>query len=347
MRARTFASTLGISALLGLAACTSTISLGAGDLPGSSSSPGTVEPAGDPSLCLAGAITTVADHQNPTALVLDHDAVYWFDDPGVRQLDEYAPKHLMSAPKSGGAATTLATGSGFASLTLDDLRIYWIGPDAADPAAWSVFAMDKTGGPISTITGVTGSTSLVGVDGDRIYLVNSDEGALFSMPKSGGTLTELATIGPGSSRIFGDATSLYWSTGNQAFSVPRAGGATVVLTSALGGDVLLSLDADNLYFVWKGPSLGTVSLPKTGGTPVQLDNGVYPQAVDDRCVYEAPDPATGTVEDLDHTLVGVPKSGSVPALMASGLSEVFAMAADESGLYWTEAFAGRVMRMAR
>src|SRR4051794_34275394 len=108
MRARTLASALGIPALLGLTACTSTISLGTGDA--TSSSSGSVEPTGDPSLCLAGPITTIAENQHPTDLVLDHEYVYWIDNPGIRQEHEYEPQHLMSAPRNGGTPITLAEG---------------------------------------------------------------------------------------------------------------------------------------------------------------------------------------------------------------------------------------------
>lgn len=344
-RARTFASTLLIPTLLGLSACTSTISLGTDDT--TSSSTGAMEYHGDPSLCTTGPITAIAATPSPTALLLDHDAVYWLDDPAIEQINEYQPKHLMSLSKSGGAPATLATGSRFDTIMLDDLTLYWVGENAADPTSVSLYSMAKTGGAITTLNTVTGGMALVGVDSDRIYLQSGYEGALFSMPKAGGGLTQLVAKMPGVIRILIDATNLYWTSKTQAFSMPKSGGTPVVLTSALHGDVLALLDDETLYFYWRNEERSTLTLPKSGGSPTVLHNGMFPRGLDDHCLYESPLEAGVGVETPDKPLLGVPKSGGVPAVIAPGMTMVSAIVGDDSGLYWTDSSAGRVMRMAR
>ena len=342
-RARTIALALTITASTGLTACVDIVSLGSGD---DSPGGGSVEPKADPSLCLTGAITTLADNQNPTDLVVDHDNVYWIDDPGIRQLDEHLPKHVMKAPKSGGAPVVLATGSSISRLMLDDQNVYWTADNGTTPPTDSLFSTPKSGGAITTIVTTGTPVSVVGVDNDSVYLDDVDAATLSSMPRSGGAQTILTATFANDHRILMDAQSLYWTSGNDVFSLPKGGGTPTLLTSALSGDLLSAQDDYSLYFAWKGPGRGTVSVPKSGGAPILLRNGVYPQAVDARCVYEAPW-IEGTVEDTNHMVLGAPKSGDVTATMASGLTDVWAMTVDETGLYWTNAYAGLVMKIAR
>jgi hypothetical protein len=61
--------------------------------------------------------TTLAKHQaQPLELAVDDTSVYWGD---------HISGALMKAPKAGGAAVMLTTGSGFESLAVDDQYVYW------------------------------------------------------------------------------------------------------------------------------------------------------------------------------------------------------------------------------
>ena len=83
MRTRTIATALMISASIGLTACITTVSLGSG---GSGGSVGVAPLEGHSNPCLGDQITTLAENQHPTKLILDQDNVYWLDEPPTDEL---------------------------------------------------------------------------------------------------------------------------------------------------------------------------------------------------------------------------------------------------------------------
>ena len=99
---------------------------------------------------------------------------------------------IMVAPSSGGAATALGHFEGApGDLALDDASVYVL-----SLGTWSA------GGEIDTT-----------------------QGSLMKMPKSGGPVTVLADHLSGPRSLVVDATSVYWSASNVAWKIAKTGGS--------------------------------------------------------------------------------------------------------------------------
>jgi hypothetical protein len=350
MKSRTIASTLMAAALFSLSACADTVS------PGSGQSDQSLVPTGDPSLCLTGPITTLVQTGAPVDLILDDDNVYWIDLPGVREEHDSDVWHLMRTPKGGGATVVLTKGLSFYEVVAAGPNLYWVGTNSGAPTTFSLFSIPKSGGAVTTLTPVGVDTRFVGVDGSLAYFANKYAGTLSSMSTSGGPQTVIASalsLGDPAlgDTVLMDAQNFYWSSDNEVFRLPKTGGAPTILTSQLDAGYLSVQDAQNLYFSSNAPSnqpdkINTIAVPKTGGNPTVIHDGVNPSAVDDRCFYESPYKG-GVADEPSHLVVGSPKNGGAPALMASGMTTISAMTADATGLYWTDTWSGRIMKMAR
>lgn len=345
-RARTIATTLMISASLGLGACINTVSLGSG---GSGGSGGVGPLEGHSNPCLGDQITTLAANQHPqlpTAFVLDQDSVYWIDAPSVNDLGQDTPMQLKSVPKSGGAVAVLATAKSFRQIHVADDDIYWMSDDGTDHVTASLYSTPKSGGgAITTIAVLPARQYLVAVDSSTAYFQDYEALTFSSMPRSGGVQTILVPGAPKLAWFLLDTQSIYWSSGNEAFSLPKSGGTPTHLASLPAGALLRGQNAQNLYFNLANDTEHSLLVSKSGGSPTLFGNGRFTMAVDDHCTYWTPWPtsAGGTFD----TLLGAPMSGGAASTLVTGLTAAAVMAADESGLYWIHPDAGLVMKMAR
>ncbi len=156
---------------------------------------------------------------------------------------------------------------------------------------------------------------------------------LLMVPKDGAPATLFAASPEvaGATETVANASTVYWNDMYGALrSKPKLGGPAVdVATEQSGG--ALTLDGTHLYWL-AGPALRRVAL--TGGSPEDLAVvGAWDVAIWQGDAFLA----AGT-EILRVT------PGSAPVVLVSGQSGAAHIAADASGVYWTEPDAGRVKK---
>jgi hypothetical protein len=148
-----------------------------------------------------GATTTVASAAGAFQIALGDSAVYWL-----------APQGLMTAPKTGGAAVTLA--SGFLPLPTNGLAVngaavyFTSGPPSGQPGI-SEIGLD--GGAIAVVAPTPPAVGggPVALDATRVYWADMS-GSVYAAPLTGGTATLLATGQVNVVSIAVDESAVYW-----------------------------------------------------------------------------------------------------------------------------------------
>jgi hypothetical protein len=212
---------------------------------------------------------------------------------------------VSRSPLAGGPSTTLATGpvkAGFA-LAADASDVYWSAGD-------SVFGVPAAGGSKVTLASGHGEAVIgISLDATNVYWLDAGtreaDTTLLAVPRTGGTVTTLATHLSEPTNVVSDGTDVYWgdSYSGAIVRVPRAGGAPTTLytdmTAQAYGDQTQTSD---VYF---------------GGI-----------TVDDTSVYW-----TNTV--ASRNVMKVAKTGGTAVTLAAGLPAPQAIAVDSTSLYWT------------
>jgi hypothetical protein len=151
-------------------------------------------------------------------------------------------------------------------------------------------------------------------------------------PESGGTPVVVAQSG--GVALFDDQ-NVFWIRGNfddhgvavswSVVAAPQSGGAkTTLYTSTTNGGELLAVDRENVYVAYDANDHGleqrTISVPKTGGTPVLLTALKPPTFVDDWnfCVDDQ-----SFYYEKNGQFWSQPKSGGSPIALAPSDSEHF------------------------
>lgn len=146
-----------------------------------------------------------------------------------------------------------------------------------------------------------------------------------------------------------DEDRVYWSSFSTYTigSVSKLGGEPLILFP--GYVIAFAVDDTRLYFSTPaGENAGDLlAMPKTGGTPAPLFPGnqvlqVGAVAVDASCCY-------WTLKDNfgKHHFVAAPKGGGEPFTIAYLKAEFSLVAADSSGVYWTDWQGGTVSMLAK
>jgi hypothetical protein len=180
------------------------------------------------------------------AVAVDGTSVYWAE-AGAQGIA------IRSAPRAGGAATTLGSASAGQwrnALAVDDARVY------VTPGAALIAEVAKSGGPTTSLA--VRAESLA-IDSSYVYFTNAGAGTVSKMPLAGGAPTVLATNQSGPWRIALDATSVYWGAdqdGGSVMKVAKAGGAPVQLAKACGEPRAIAVDGANVY--WADPAHGRI-----------------------------------------------------------------------------------------
>lgn len=193
------------------------------------------------------------------AVATDQSFVYWSSSapsPGADTLvkTDFAGKEtsVVGEPSAG-----------MTSIAVDATHAYWT-RYSGDAASGAVLRVPLSGGATVALAWGTGFIQLA-IDGDDIYWLSDGtsenswtDGALYTVKKSGGEPTQLATSLHGATRLAVDATHVYWTEayGMLIRKVPRSGGDAVTLATSDGNPQGIAVDDHAVY--WVDPGNGRI-----------------------------------------------------------------------------------------
>jgi hypothetical protein len=267
------------------------------------------------------------------AIAVDATSVYWTD-------KGYGT--VMKVALTGGTAVTLASGQNEpAGIAAASGAVYW-----ANQGSGTIMA-SVAGGPPTTFA--SGQLHATGVTADSASLywagngTGATNGTVASAPLDGGAYVVLAVSPPYSGfAIKVDSTNVYFTCASPGslMRVAIDGSTPAAMLATTGGLALdMAIDSVNAYWTTGG---GIMEVPLDGGVTVPLASGVaYGIAADPSGVY-----STASLPDAG-SVSRVSSDGGNPLPLASGLADPTAIAVDSSSIYWINAGAGTVMRLAK
>ncbi len=221
-----------------------------------------------------GDVVELASGRGIFALAFDADSVYFL-----------VPENLSvhKVPKSGGAATTLATEQeGLSAIAVDESHVYWAGAEG-------VFRVAKSGGRVETVAQNLSVPNGLFVDGQHAYWYSPMAGKLARVVKKGGKPTPLVSEDVTLHTFFIDDAWLYWSFGSekkaQLKRMSKNGGKPETIVA--GQDVPADFAVDGQHVYWNTPD-AIFRVPKGGGQAEKVVDGLdraTDLTVDDRYVY--------------------------------------------------------------
>lgn len=211
-----------------------------------------------------GAATTIVSGSTAIdAVAIDDARIYWATWGGGGSCGggscPEAPPSLTSAPKTGGAPTTLGA-FGARHLHVDGDSLYLDTSDAVPTTSFG--SVPKTGGSPVTLATRPNAISDVVLDATNVYWAEAGATAqaptvVMTMPKSGGTPVTVTTLATRTlPELALDAANVYWldDQTSSLMRAPKTGGAAVVVVGdqvtngQLGGFGVLTADATGLYW---------------------------------------------------------------------------------------------------
>jgi hypothetical protein len=183
------------------------------------------------------------------------------------------------------------------------------------------------GSAVALATGLADPAGIA-VSGDNVYWADGVTGVVAAVPIAGGTPTTLAR-GESATFLAVDATNVYYATLSSIMKVPRGGGASATLAS-LDGDVnALTTDGSAVYWTSTGGTIQKVSA--AGGVVTVLARSREPQGIavaNGRVYWTDADIVSG------GAVMSVSLSDGTVSTLAPGLDCPWAIAVDESAVYW-------------
>ena len=282
-------------------------------------------------VCASGRclVTLSSGDYSPMAIAVDGSYVYWGIYGGP----------IKRVPVTGGTSEVLATGGGPqpSFIFVDATAVYWLHTIYA-----GIQSVPVAGGPTVNLTGSDSTPYSFTVDATYMYWV--DYGGFRKMPLAGGDvydfqMTGYSTGGPiavDSSRIYFGA---YFGNSYGLYAIPIGGGPPV--TKYVDGQSVshIALSPSRVY--WANSNGDICSIHKSGGPIlVHATKQFQPRdlKVDATSVY------WGTVDGM---IAKAPLNGSAVTVLKpkTQLSTPFALAVDETSIYWTEYALGTVMKL--
>ncbi|XXT16211.1 hypothetical protein WME94_38865 [Sorangium sp. So ce429] len=244
---------------------------------------------------------------------------------------EVSDDEVGRVPKAGGAKSTLIDGLTYVTqLVGSGPYAYFAG---SDPGLGSNLNRVNPDGTITALPITGGYPSGVAVDSTHIYWIGNTRSNIYARPLSGGAASLIIPHGGGlRTSLFEDGDSLYYrdlGSPSGTMKAPKSGAAAptrfIPRTSWY-----LDFDEANVYYAGSG----VYSIPKSGGTPVQLATGGTRAVVDNERIYW-----------LDGTaLRAMCKDGTGAEVLAS-TGERYNLAVDSTGVYW--AGEGKIWKIAK
>ncbi len=142
-------------------------------------------------------VTLASDGQVRGHLALLGGALYWGTTDGVTRI-----------PTDGGAAVAVASGQATGLMAHDSAEVYWIG--GAPPSLVRTAVDGGTSAPIASVSSTVGG--LV-TDGISVYWTDTAGGTVLKVGVSGGAVMTLATGQSAPTALAMDSQSLYWVSG--------------------------------------------------------------------------------------------------------------------------------------
>lgn len=229
-------------------------------------------------------------------------------------------------------------------LAVNSTHVYW-----TEGAA--VKRVQKVGGFVDTIYGgdpnqpFESTWAVVATESD-VYWTASNPGTVYRAAPGGQNRVAFASGQDSAAGIAVDSTHVYWvryttAAGGGVYRKLITGGSVELVSSDVGGPSALAVDADSV--VWVATQGGRVMKADkaAGATPVILKDGVegpWSVAVHGDFVFVIED-------DVEFgRVLRIPKTGGDAVVLADKQRFPFTVAADDSGVYWTSAFDGKVLR---
>lgn len=231
-----------------------------------------------------GAASTLFDGMSvtpaPIGIAIDDANVYW-----------YAANALITVPKGGGAATTLASGIPDASsMATNEQYVFLRSPDkilriAKAGGAVSELATDlsaASGPGTNTAGGIAAGSGRVFYAQGRAGPENQGEGVnlIYAVPASGGSPVEISSgtpdpLGGAWLSVSTDGGQVFWTENNSGFRIkgaPTSGGAAQLVVQA--GHPIGTMMTTSNSLVWSD-TVGLFHVALSGGETTLL----YPQSV--------------------------------------------------------------------
>jgi hypothetical protein len=258
-------------------------------------------------------------------IAADNSYVYWSGNAGAGDLFEL--------PVDGGPAKSLSS-QGTGVVTVESGIVYWL----IGSGVWAVSATD--GGPATEIASNDNCCREDVVASNGVLYFGGTNGAISSVPATGGTIMPIYTGSPPSAYIAAGNARVYWTDGTtNVAAVGQDGGGFALLAGGQNNPTFLAVDATNLYWV-ENENPGRImklALGADAGSAIALatgqdqPNGI---AIDSTSVYWLSGNDGGSVWK-------VPIAGGSPVELVTGQSALAGggngfgpIAVDDTSVYW-------------
>jgi hypothetical protein len=233
---------------------------------------------------------------------------------------------LIRVPKSGGEPDVILADAGERAVfgqSADDLYV---------ARANKLYRVPKRGGPAIALAPTIAAPRSIVVSADTIYIAHGDgdRTSILAVPTAGATSRVVTTFRAEHVVLAVDEHHVYWLADKQL--ARAAHGAAAIQDLGTHAAQALALGGNH---VWLAGADGVHRIAKSGGVPQRITTtSAELLAVVDDELY-----AMRGIGDV----VRVPLDGSAIRVLVEGDAVIFELAADRTGVYWTDAF-GSIFR---